>query len=517
MYSLNNIQEFEDENKYLIEQVDCVERPLFVAIKSYNEYYAHLYLMFLKLSQSYYLGNTYKSHNYSFARSRYILEKELDFKFGYINSKNLIEGIEKEINKNNPVLVLVNLKDIYYSNFFKKKDWIHLFLIRGYDKDKKLFYIMDNIHRTGDNDKILYDFVIQYDTLTAAYNSYCNNINNDFIYYIDSHNSNVNSKNTILPLLLKGINYYLHTDIKYYLNDENVQKVQNYGTTDLSKSIIKMDYYREVFFNELSILLTAFLSPDNNNYNLFNSKEKELVSCWKRKTSLRLFSIRKKKNILYDDVIEIEKEVRQLLEKITEDLLHKKEKQLGEFQCIKQRLVNNTDKIISFIDSRTIMFNFNTNKIYNNWFTDESPKVIYELDLNITNLIFETRIDFVSCGKNSDIIAGIYLKTIKNERYLWGSKSGQKMVFENTGIEAELLNIYNKCSKINLSINFSNDNLYLEYSDSQNGTNIIERKDISLKELKEIGIVCKTWNLTNKYLIKFSISKISVDNKILDM
>lgn len=121
MYSLNNIQEFEDESKYLIEQVDCVERPLFVAIKSYNEYYAHLYLLFLKLSQSYYLGNTYKSHNYSFARSRYILEKELNFKFGYINSKNLIEGIEQEINKNNPVLVLVNLKDIYYSNFFKKK------------------------------------------------------------------------------------------------------------------------------------------------------------------------------------------------------------------------------------------------------------------------------------------------------------------------------------------------------------------------------------------------------------
>lgn len=390
-------------------------------------------------------------------------------------------------------------------------------MIKGYDKEKKLFYIMDNIHRTGDNDKFLYDFVIQYDTLIAAYNSYCNNINNDFIYYIDSRNSNINSKSTILPLLLKGINYYLHADIKYYLNDENVQKVQNYGITDLSKSIIKIDYYREVFFNELSILITVFLSSDNNNYNLFNSKKNELISCWKRKTSLRLFSIRKNNNISYDDIIEIEKEVRRILAKITEDLLLGKEKQLGEFQCIKQKVVNNTDKIISFIDSRTIMFNFNTNKIYNNWFTDESPKVIYELNSSITNLIFETHIDFVSCGKNSDIIAGIYLKTIKNERYIWGSKSGQKMVFENTGIEAELLNIYNKCSKIKLSINFSNDNLYLGYNDSQNSTKTIVRKDISSEELKEIGIVCKTWNLTNKYLIKFSISKISVDNKILDM
>ena len=43
------------------------------------------------------------------------------------------------IKSNKPVLLTGNLKELYYSSHYKEQDARHLFLIVGYDNEKKIY------------------------------------------------------------------------------------------------------------------------------------------------------------------------------------------------------------------------------------------------------------------------------------------------------------------------------------------------------------------------------------------
>ncbi|HFZ4216750.1 TPA: hypothetical protein ACIKIC_002108, partial [Streptococcus pneumoniae] len=96
-----------------------------------------------------------------------IESEKINFSDEYV----LTEFIVKNINKYGSVFVPINLKEIYYSAYYKEQDWPHLFLINGYDKEKELFYVIDATQIYSD---ILTEqnFCITFEILERAYKSY---------------------------------------------------------------------------------------------------------------------------------------------------------------------------------------------------------------------------------------------------------------------------------------------------------------------------------------------------------
>ncbi|HGP8831153.1 TPA: hypothetical protein ACLXEY_002201, partial [Streptococcus pneumoniae] len=113
-------------------------------------------------------------NQYDFEREMRILRNFFCIESEKINFSDeyvLTEFIVKNINKYGSVFVPINLKEIYYSTYYKEQDWPHLFLINGYDKEKELFYVIDATQIYSD---ILMEqnFCITFEILERAYKSY---------------------------------------------------------------------------------------------------------------------------------------------------------------------------------------------------------------------------------------------------------------------------------------------------------------------------------------------------------
>ncbi|MDG7131017.1 hypothetical protein OVO36_07650 [Streptococcus pneumoniae] len=113
-------------------------------------------------------------NEYDFEREMHILRNFFCIESEKINFSDeyvLTEFIVKNINKYGSVFVPINLKEIYYSAYYKEQDWPHLFLINGYDKEKELFYVIDATQIYSD---ILTEqnFCITFEILERAYKSY---------------------------------------------------------------------------------------------------------------------------------------------------------------------------------------------------------------------------------------------------------------------------------------------------------------------------------------------------------
>lgn len=121
--------------------------------------------------------------------------------------ENINTTIEKILDNNNPFFIPGNLIELFYSKFYKTSDWMHLFLIKGYDSLKNIYHILDSTQRRDELDYDCYDFVITYDILKDMYTSFNENIYQENIYFIDSNK--VNRTPDINNILLNILNLFV--------------------------------------------------------------------------------------------------------------------------------------------------------------------------------------------------------------------------------------------------------------------------------------------------------------------
>lgn len=116
MYSLDRIAPIEDS--YSLEELNCLEKPLGVALSSFDPLYRSIYLSFEKMLQGY---NFYKYSEAPFMnkntmkRSAEILKNELGILVASKKLKNesdFYRFIDENIKENNPIIVPVNLREV---------------------------------------------------------------------------------------------------------------------------------------------------------------------------------------------------------------------------------------------------------------------------------------------------------------------------------------------------------------------------------------------------------------------
>lgn len=208
MYSLNDLHRIDDE--YEVDEVNCLEKPVALLLHSFNPVYRNLYLFFVKMNRCYNLQK-YKDLHYenmtTMQRATLVLKQEMGIDIEKQNNcKDIHIFINEQIKKNNPIIIPVNLKELYYSKFYNKVDWTHSFLIYGYDKDNELYQVFDSVQNVGG--KNLYEFVVQKKEMEKLYESFCENIYADGIYYIESNL--VDCKKNWYEIFKNGVNEFIN-------------------------------------------------------------------------------------------------------------------------------------------------------------------------------------------------------------------------------------------------------------------------------------------------------------------
>ena len=107
--------------------------------------------------------------------------------------------------------------------------------------------------------------------------------------------------------------------------------------------------------------------------------------------------------------------------------------------------------------------------------------------------------------KDSFFMAGIYFKTGKGSRYLFGIQSNNSICFEKTAIDPELIKFPNDTKTVHLDLESNGNRLDL----IKDGNIFFSSKNFLLdNDIVEMGITCKTWGIAEP--IKIAVKNISI-------
>lgn len=111
------------DNYYSLEEVTCFDRLLGIFLNSINNSYCDLFYM---------INNFYRCYKVDDSKNQYDFEREMRIlrnffcieseKINFSDEYVLTEFIVKNINKYGSVFVPINLKEIYYSTYYKEQD-----------------------------------------------------------------------------------------------------------------------------------------------------------------------------------------------------------------------------------------------------------------------------------------------------------------------------------------------------------------------------------------------------------
>ena len=373
-------------DNYKLDEIGCFEKPFGIVLESYEERYSSAFYMFLKFYQSYnterYPFGTVTSFNDRMQIGIDIINEIFNIKCENINPQgNIHEFIQNKLMLNTPVLVPGNLKECYYATQHKVSDHAHLYIIKGFDKDKRKYFILDSTHIKGEGYKYD-DFFVEEDALESLYKSCCKDMDINYMYCFSSQTSK--SSVSIDDIVLKCINIYENNLAKQpykeidYINVV-VSLIQNNNNLNSSfseeKEDVKKEYtvegflmemkntikFKNIFLSELITNLSLYIS-DNNFLNNLVERKSSVIKKWNEIVDLaiaclyrgKLFDLSKE----FGEAIKIEEQLRSLISEAKSMLLNLN-KNYEE--------VNKHDNSIVLMDSKMIPqpeFDFNVKAEY---------------------------------------------------------------------------------------------------------------------------------------------------------
>lgn len=503
-------------NKYPLEQINCFEKPLGILLSRYNHIYPLIFYLHLKLYALYNIDATWaRSSDYG-----QVLESILSSVLGVPISKgrpsgDFIHFITYHLNKGNIVLVPGNLKELYYSRYYKTLDWPHWFLINGFDDTKGLFFTIDGCHKSNGHE-IYEQFSIQYETLQNVFQaSTCEKP--PFVYYVE-HASVMPPLDSEVDALLIS---FLLTFKNSLLNPANkeiqaIEEIQKRLTAELSEKerhdLLRI--YPVSFVNDKKLLFNGILeclemcSSPGSEWTHFVLVKDCLIRKWHQIFNIVSLNLHRKRGFdlrnEIDIAVALENEAREMLP----DLSHWTYKVLPKYKynnLEKWQLENNNDDIIR-VDDGTIAFNFPGRKLYDAWLSDCAPKAFFNYNFaNSSEFMFETRVTIVDNSSGSNCHAGIVFKDTRNELYFWGLNEGMVLNFVKigTGKGGQYTALQANSSYVWLQMEKKNEIYYLRYAIERSSNfqcaHILQNAPL----VSKVGIGCKTWGLPGPMIINF--------------
>lgn len=511
---------------YQFDTVTCYEYPEAVILNHYDSKICSCYIMLSKL-----YGMYMYEHISDGAEDRDKLAEDLNIYFGVeILTKQKVswKTITGNLDKNIPVIVGVNLYNIFYSSYYLKSNWGHWILIKGYDELNQTLKILDNTQFTDIGEKYK-DFSIPYKMLGDAVKGYRKNYGEKYAFMSIFQKEEFNYRKVILYIIERYLsldkrnenNYKqirLLTEMKALINSG--EPYAEYFVDEFKKKIININKYRIAFYNEL-LRSMIFFGYAGHKVDYIRELVREISSKWEMLTLKYSIGV---VNGKYDN-IEINADIFNLENKIQSEIKNygdylincnnrqteNADKQSGE---LNYETENNSDRIIYGTD-KNIIFEFQGNKIYNWWLDDNAPKVLvskgnYEILNSGKKLVLKTRL-FIDCkekiNENAFFKAGIFIRNhLGQKEYFCTIDNGGNVSLDEVGI-AEKSHLLRNSYDLFISIE-SGRLTFGEYTpESEDELEIKEifwQQKIVTEGEFELGLACKTWGTGEKLKLEFN-------------
>ncbi|HEO3323275.1 TPA: hypothetical protein VAT55_000797 [Streptococcus agalactiae] len=457
--------------------IDCFDRAIGICLSSFDKSYADLYFCLKLFNRVYFSNPTEKfflSESLKGINTFFPLEvKKVDI------SDNITLVLEEECRKGNPIIIPINLREIFYSEQYQALDWAHPFVIKGFDNEKKVFKILDGTQLKNDVPEER-EFFVLYDILANSYNSYFENINTIEKPYVivfeenrsspfDSGRDNTNFEKNILITLINKVK--VKNQFQIIETEKNVATILNFSKR--KNMLFEIILKRIENLDSLQIEIENLKLQISKICDYWDEKCFLYVKNKLSKKTTEKFNVEKK--IILKEV-SVFQEIISILKKI-------------ETKKLLKDNINNKN-IISVNENETI-FNFNGERIYNSWLSDESPKVILE---NGKISEFEEEYYIKIEEKNVSVVAGFFLN-LSEKLYYFGLDSCKRINIDIAGIESTVRQAIVETDSVYLKLVLRDEVLSFKYKVTEKESyTVLMNMGLSANKIKTYGIGCKTYN-----------------------
>lgn len=503
-----------NEDNYEIDEIDCFEKPFGIVLDGMKKGYSNLFYMFLKMVQAYnikeYLPIAPKStiETEMFIKHN-VLQKEFNITIHRVecDDTDRFHSLMEEILEGpNVILIPGSLKELYYSKYYKRRNWPHLFLIKSYDKENELYYTLDSSQFYKENMALYRDFVIPYDIMKSVHFEYKNDYY-PYIYYINVKEKNITNENNIVK---SCVNLYLNKRIEQpyrevtYISSLFEKKNSADEVTYYSQKLFRTNKAKKIFLKELE----KYLQNHNYDQGAFQQLSERLCNEWKKQTNICVVHARKGQDIdvskaLYH-VMELEESLYEEIGKVHEFLISNGNACNSDNNSMFE---NNAENIIRSKDDGYI-FDFPKGKVYTSWFKDDSPKVVIRKNDN-EQVYMRCTVDVQELKECSNFHAGIFMRTNQGYVYFWGTHCCNVVRLDLSGIDTDLYSYDHNARCINLFIRLDGKRCSVGIIEDSH-ENVLNESEL-VGNIYEIGVGCKTWDESDE--VKIIFKNIAVQNE----
>lgn len=500
---------------YDYDVINCFEHPIAAILNYFDRRYTNHYLALAKFRGVYTQGNVRK-----------LVLRETESLFGIsvretgrLSYKLLMKSVDEQA----PLLAGVNLKQLFYSEHYKNKNWGHWLLVKGYDRNRDLTAVLDNtqLEQSGHGYET---FPLPYEILKTANDDYKKVFGKEYAGFLFRKEREINPVHVLKHLLaeyesldLSGTNNYKQMELlaafRNLINEENKNIDIDYYGNELKKKLINVNKYRKLFQTEMEGFMVQYgFEPEK--IAEFKTGSMELNNLWE------LFLLRKIAESargryldLETDLLIIEKErqIQRLLNQfrrhmdnaVSDDGNYRASDgiQNKESADLSYPAEHNEDGIITEHDSG-LVFHFQGKKTCNWWDTDEAPKIL--LSVLQGTQTFEVRtvitVDREQNAKNYE--AGIFIRNPNTgESLILGLENEENIVLDEIGVTGHKLYV-GKMEEYSL---FLRDRAgRLEGGLCLYGTDqVLFTSEYGTLGEQETGLVCKTWGTGGNLKVTF--------------
>lgn len=478
-------------------ELNCMYKPVAIILKSFDERLFDLFLAYYSfidiygLDDTFYKFNVGKSVHPLFVYLKKNLESIFNIKienYSYDNEKKFHNAIINSINEDKIPLIPGNLRGLFYNTMYKIKDHIHCFIIKGYDKKRKIYYILDNMHIDDGASTIYRNFTITFKNL---YDLYKLSKNANCMFFSQKQNIDIKK---IITNISSELDAVINMKIK-------VNLVEQRFFNDLSNSIhfdgldekLAIANERKVFIDSTMKILF-----DNG----YSQVELDKI-CKKYNTCIKNWSLLRTKEIMLNEhtgnLQQIEEKICVFLYAdigVLKEIAHCY-KGISFQSCYNSQkeyeIINNNGAVVSENDGLFSIV-LDSTKVYDDWInTANAPKILWNVN-NEELFTFSVKLS-INAKTGASFLCGIVIETDDEKIYFGNIKNLQTVIF--IPLRNEDYSVYEKdivitdfmikssgCGKIGYYI-AENDSYRCIYS---------EKKEM---KIKKIGIFAKSWEYTD--------------------
>ncbi|MBQ3664848.1 MAG: hypothetical protein II919_01930 [Lachnospiraceae bacterium] len=505
-----------NDDDYNPSEITCFNKPMAMLFNSIDDNYFDLYLFTAVFYENFmfdgyfswddYLGNL--NENF-YKYSKDVLEPRFKVKINKVIYNDKEEFLTKVINmleNNIRVLIPGSLKELPYYEDYQTNDHVHYFLIRGFDTEKNLFFIIDNMQIDGGSEGRYKYFAVTFDMMYSLAKSSLNIFDyEEAPYFWVVKVPEKDEKYSIYQAL------YDHKDeLKRSLDDKNMIRFPEFDI--INKKTLKEVHLSAVTFSKLYarvlnskrvyydilIELLGKSGISENEINIIQEKKDKLYKNWESLRMLILLYTSKKTKDLQELMPNYEKCVKQdndfrsmIINYIDGIKIHNSDDLAAEqYKFFKF----NYHKVKLNIEEEVVYFEHHSNLIYDTWKNqDNAPQLLFnvnpedEIEFSF-DLYIDNVVDF-------PFFSGLIIKNKGGEIYLFGDDAKCSMALYCPQYEKNfVLGIEDFFSDdMSIKIMKKNSDVGFYYKEAnKNEWNHLCNAEIT--DMKQIGIISKTWN-----------------------